>query len=1737
MKIDNFTIPDISGQKGGKQHTPVEAANTLRSSAVVKAVEIISEGPIVGLMGGARGIKLNGTPLGNADGSVNFQRVKWDWRDGTPDQTYMPGFEGASAEFSVNSDVTIATSVTRTTSSADVDAMTVTVALPNGLYKSETNGDVNGTSVSFTIEKRLGSGTWEVAVSATIDGKTVSTYERMYRIERPVGTGVWSVKVTRVTPDAENSSIQNALKFARYTEVQDLKLPYANSAVVGIAADAESFGNAVPLRSYIVKGLIVQVPTNFNPEGTGERFSGIWDGTFVDAWTNDPAWVLYACLTNTRWGMGQYGITADDIDVYSFYAASVYNNELVDITYGTDSAQERRYRFNAVLNSDIDCVKLVQYVCGSMRASLTYSGGLFQLVQDSPKDVSLLINKSNMIADSLYYKSSGLFERHTEFQVIYNDKTDGFLQRTITFPSDDDETDLADECRAAQERYGYNPIELSAFGATSPGQAMRYARWAFDTENRQTEIACWQASYDNFFLKVGMVVELFDEDYARQAGAGRIVSVNGTTVVLDRGVPIVSGSKIKLTMSDGTIQERNITQTSGTISTVTVNAAFTGTVQPQAIYQVHAAIAPRPFKVIGITETEKNILEVTAVFYDSSKYERVENDISIPAQLFSAPDLNRVGEVSDITFKGQTIVQGTTVMRSLNVSWTPPTGSLVSHYEMHWRQALGTWNKVYDISAPSTEIRGITEREINVVVFAIGGGKTSRGTAATYNFSSADGISNLYPVTNLYAVATGGTLFVEDDLVVRFTNPEINSGIEGAGTNDFQIEVKDEDTVLRTDYVPGVAPGSNQEYTYSYEDNLHDGGPRRTVTISVRIRDTNFQFTDETAVDFTNPPPGIPLDIQVQPGFESTKITYQPPPQPDYEGTLIWASNKYPYELNEQSLIFDGTDTYFAHNSLSGGETYYYRFATYDGFAKDFTGASLNLSAVFTTSPYSTDFDNNKLRNSGFEARQAANRPTYWRAYNNAGVSVGYTTPAGRNTPLAYGLKANATGATSFGLMPLPSETPDGNGVVGGWKPNTTYTISFYAKKLNGASWTTMALAWNTAPSTSTDVINPELTVEFQRYVFKITWGGAVESLGNLFVRVVGSTAIDDELIVDDIQVEARDQVTEYQPRIDEIVAVQAINVTGQLQDAQLAAISATKLTGTVTDAQIAGLSASKITGTITSNQIQSLDAAKLVGTLSNAQLDALNIDLSTLGGKITATQITDGAVQTPHLAASSVVADKIAAGAVIAGKIAAGSIVAGDIASQAITTEKLSTGAVTTAKLAAGSVLADNIASGAITTGKLLVTGQGKALNDDPSCVDASAWSVGQGTFVIQADATVPMGTHSVRTTNGTQLMSRYFPVEAGKTYKTALYAKQVSGGGTIYVRTYFYDAAGNVINYVVNGVSPILGPLEGLAVPITWTRYNGSSTPSAGAVNARILLHTNWNTTGVTDLTDIRCEEFVGADLIVDGSINASKLVAGSVTTTQLATGSVIANTIAAGAISASKIQAGTITASQIAAGSITGDRLLANTITGDKIAAGTITANKIATGTITAASAVIAAAAIDTLMLKNGAVTDIKTVSAQGNSPNITIGLAWPGNSASGASYSWTLETPTWVVATPPGVSGPFASNIFVNIQSPRPQMLETSIDIGLQAILQRYTGTWTNVAASFVTRHLGMYPEPNGTVATGDSSESFQIYANLVAGGTYRVQFSYDLSQYIYTRRGTSTGSFSQNYNAVIISQLR
>jgi hypothetical protein len=987
-----FVTGSGGGGKGGSAHVATEANNTLRSAAVVKVIEVISEGPIAGICGGARGILINNTPLQNADTTYNFPRVNWDYRVGLPSQSYMAGFASAANEVSVNATLILATPVVRTTTSVNIDSVKVAMLLPQGLTnQNTTNGDLNGSTVSFRIDVKLtSSGSWLLYNNYTINGKTVSPYEAQYRVDRPAGAGLWDIRVTRLTADP-TANIKNQTTVARITEIIDVKLGYPDTAVIGLAIDAESVGSSIPIRSYMVKGKIVSVPNNYTEANiaggtlgtTGTAYSGVWSGVFQQAWTQNPAWVLYDLLTNPRYGMGAY-ITVSDVDIYSFYDAAVYNDTLVPDGNG---GLESRFTFGANLVTQEDAGKLLQLVAGAFRAKLIQINGKWTILQDRPSSPVRNITNSNIIDGQFVYKSTGLFERHTAFNIAWNNRSDRYLQKVSSV---EDTVGIA--------RYGYFPIDLAAFGATTEGQAIRMGKWALDSEQNQTETVTFKMGMNGFDLLPNDIFNLFDEDYTGIAGAGRIVSVTGTSVVLDKAVPLTIGSTLSVMLANGTtLESRAIVQTSGTLSSITVASAFSTAVLSRADYVVTTSAAvSRQFKVMNLRFPSDGVVDLECLYHDPSKYSRVELGINIPAPVFSTANAITNSVVlppTALTFAETAVVNADmTVTRSILASWTAPTlGSFVTGYQVRYSRN-GSSSILLDV--PTTMVSLPVDADgvytVNVVAYDGAGRVAGNSLAGTYTIdSNVAGV--LGAVGSFFVKGTAALLWNTDDLTVSW----LPNGANLTPTQDYLVVVKTAGGVELTREIT-----TDTKYTYTLArnraDNLVLGNiPSSTIQITITPRDLFSRNGATVSATFVNGAPAAVTGLTVFAGTKAATIQWASATDVDVIGYLLWRGTTSTFTPSLSNLVCEGFLNSFTEVNLADSTTYYYKAAAYDIFSRNTAGTGLNISAAASgVTSSGSSINEYQLTGTLFRPNDPSLNSISWTAgtaYQSAGSGAGTT--------------------------------------------------------------------------------------------------------------------------------------------------------------------------------------------------------------------------------------------------------------------------------------------------------------------------------------------------------------------------------------------------------------------------------------------------------------------------------------------------------------------------------------------------------------------------------------------------------------------------------------------------------------------------------------------------------------------------------------------------------------------------
>lgn len=706
----------VRGEKGGGKgggggsapRAAREAPNTLQSAQTARIIDLISEGEIGGLVDGLKSVYFEDTAVENDDGSFNFNGVEVTTREGTADQTPVSGFPEVERVTPVGIEVVKATPIVRTITDTDVAAVRVSVRIP-ALFRQDTqNGDVLGTSVQIAFDLQPDGGSYTEVVNDTISGKTNSPYVRTYRIEL-TGSGPWNLRMRRITNDAETLALNNKTFFSNYIELIDANLSYPNSAYVALTVDARQFGDTIPSRSYEVNGIKIQIPSNYDPDT--REYDGIWDGTFTTGITDNPAWILYALLTDEIYGLGQF-ISASQVDTSALYTISQYCDELVDDGFG---GTEPRFTFNGVINDRREAFDVLNTLAAAFQGMVFWGNGLIGFAQDSPKDPVKLVTAANVVDGEFVRKSTSDASRFSVALVTWNDPDDSYRAAVATV---EDPTLI--------DRFGWRTKEVAAIGTNSKGQAHRLGRWILDSNRYETETITYKASWDHVDLLPGDIVKIADPAIIGTRRGGRVVSATTTSVTMDAAVELPTGVSFTLAviLDDGTLEEKTVSTASGqTVSTVTVSEAFSSAPSPSAVFILAGDDAvPETFRVLGVAEIEPNIFEVTAVEHDPDKRARVEDGLVLdnpapttilPSGTLAAPNTLNYQE---FLFK----TAGGSIKSAVAFSWQQPSDARAKFYEVQVKPPdTSDWRDVATITGTSIDIEdtrpGVYEFRVRTV--------------------------------------------------------------------------------------------------------------------------------------------------------------------------------------------------------------------------------------------------------------------------------------------------------------------------------------------------------------------------------------------------------------------------------------------------------------------------------------------------------------------------------------------------------------------------------------------------------------------------------------------------------------------------------------------------------------------------------------------------------------------------------------------------------------------------------------------------------------------------------------------------------------------------------------------------------------------------------------------------------------------------------------------------------------
>ncbi|WP_419772091.1 host specificity protein J [Escherichia coli] len=600
------------GKGGGRAHTPVEAKDNLKSTQMMSVIDAIGEGPIEGPVKGLQSILVNKTPLTDTDGNPVIHGVTAVWRAGEQEQTPPEGFESSGAETALGVEVTKAKPVTRTITSANIDRLRVTFGVQS-LLETTSKGDRNPSSVRLLIQLQR-NGNWVTEKDVTINGKTTSQYLASVILEN-LPERPFNIRMVRETADSTTDQLQNRTLWSSYTEIIDVKQCYPNTAIVGLQVDAEQFGGQQMTVNYHIRGRIIQVPSNYDPEK--RTYSGIWDGSLKPAYSNNPAWCLWDMLTHPRYGMGKR-LGAADVDKWALYAIGQYCDQRVPDGFG---GTEPRMTFNAYLSQQRKAWDVLSDFCSAMRCMPVWNGQTLTFVQDRPSDVVWPYTSSDVVVDDngvgFRYSFSALKDRHTAVEVNYTDPQNGW--QTSTELVEDPEAIL---------RYGRNLLKMDAFGCTSRGQAHRAGLWVIKTGLLETQTVDFTLGSQGLRHTPGDIIEICDNDYAGTLTGGRILSIDAAsrTLTLDREVtlPETGTSTVNLINGSGKPVSVDITAHPAP-DRIQVSTLPDGV----ATYGVWGLSLPslrrRLFRCVSIRENTDGTFAITAVQHVPEKEAIVDN--------------------------------------------------------------------------------------------------------------------------------------------------------------------------------------------------------------------------------------------------------------------------------------------------------------------------------------------------------------------------------------------------------------------------------------------------------------------------------------------------------------------------------------------------------------------------------------------------------------------------------------------------------------------------------------------------------------------------------------------------------------------------------------------------------------------------------------------------------------------------------------------------------------------------------------------------------------------------------------------------------------------------------------------------------------------------------------------------------------------------------------------------------
>jgi predicted phage tail protein len=678
---------EIHGEKGGssKPKSPVEASDSLRSTNLAKLLIAVGEGEFDGIPTDYD-IYLDNTPIRDASGNYNFPNVKWDWRPGSVEQTYIPGIPSVENETSLNIELRSDSPWVRSITNTQLSAVRMRLAWP-ALQRSDDQGNVGGYRIEYAIDVATDGGAYQQVLVDAVDGKTTTRYERSRRIDLPNATTGWQIRVRRLTPNQNSNKVADTMLVAGYTEVIDAKLRYPNTALLYIEFDAEQFTN-IPAVTVKCKARRWMVPSNYDP--ILRTYTGTWDGSMKSAWTNNPAWITYGICTEDRFGLGKR-IKPFMVDKWELYRIAQYCDQLVPNGLG---GQEPRFLCDMNLQGKADAWSLLRDISAIYRGMTYWAQGQLVMQADMPRaqDFDYVFTRANVIDGKFSYGSASAKTRYTRALVSYDNPANNYDTDVIPFA----DLDL-------QRRYGDRPTELSAIGCTRASEAQRRGKWAI-LSNNQDRTVSFKTGMEGVIPLPGHIIPVADSLLAGREVGGRISSAVGRVVTLDRDTQAKAGDRLIINLPGGRAEGRTVQSVNGRAVTVTVAYSEPPVAQLQWALDADDLAIPL-YRVLRTKRTTEGDFEISALQFEPSKFAHIDTGARLEERPISVIPITVVPAPASVSLTStSSVVQGLAVA-TMTISWPAVDGAV--GYDVEWRKDSGNWIKLQRTGMTNVDVVGI----------------------------------------------------------------------------------------------------------------------------------------------------------------------------------------------------------------------------------------------------------------------------------------------------------------------------------------------------------------------------------------------------------------------------------------------------------------------------------------------------------------------------------------------------------------------------------------------------------------------------------------------------------------------------------------------------------------------------------------------------------------------------------------------------------------------------------------------------------------------------------------------------------------------------------------------------------------------------------------------------------------------------------------------------------------------